>query len=153
MPTSLLGLGSNLGARGKTLHAVLADIDALPDVQVTQQSDWFRSQPIGGPEGQDEYLNAAAVIETTVPPLRLLDEARIETRSLSCRAVERPLDRHRHSALWHGSRRNGNAHIAASANVVPAVRARAGRASRAEDAAPGHRLAGGAIVAPPELSQ
>jgi 2-amino-4-hydroxy-6-hydroxymethyldihydropteridine diphosphokinase len=81
MTTCLLGLGSNLGDRDATLRAVLADIDALPDVQVLQRSDWFRSLPIGGPEGQDEYLNAAAVIETTIPPLRVLDELKkLESR-------------------------------------------------------------------------
>lgn len=81
MTTCLLGLGSNLGDREAILRAVLADIAALPDVQVTQYSNWVRSQPIGGPEGQEEYLNAAAVIETTIPPLPLLDELKkLESR-------------------------------------------------------------------------
>ena len=81
MPTCLLGLGSNIGNREATLRAVLADITALPDVQVVQHSDWFRSQPVGGPSDQNEFLNAAATIETTVAPLRLLDElGQIEAR-------------------------------------------------------------------------
>jgi 2-amino-4-hydroxy-6-hydroxymethyldihydropteridine diphosphokinase len=81
MTTCLLGLGSNLGDREATLRAALADITALPDVQVVQHSDWFRSQPVGGPEDQGDYLNAAAVIETTIPPLRLLDELKkLESR-------------------------------------------------------------------------
>jgi 2-amino-4-hydroxy-6-hydroxymethyldihydropteridine diphosphokinase len=81
MTTCLLGLGSNLGDREATLRAALADITALPDIQVAHHSEWFRSRPVGGPEGQDEYLNAAAVIETTIPPLRLLDELKkLESR-------------------------------------------------------------------------
>src|SRR6187455_2858688 len=81
MPTCLLGLGSNLGDREATLRAALADITALPDVQLAHQSSFYRSQPIGGPPDQNEFLNAAAVVETTIAPLTFLDElGRIETR-------------------------------------------------------------------------
>src|SRR3954465_14110 len=81
MPTCLLGLGSNLGDREATLRTALADITALPDVQVVQHSKWYRSQPVGGPPDQGEFLNAAAVIETTIAPLQLLDQlGKIETR-------------------------------------------------------------------------
>ena len=81
MPTCLLGLGSNLGDRETTLHASLADIAALPNVQIVQHSNWYRSLPVGGPQEQGEFLNAAAVIESTVAPLQLLDElGKIELR-------------------------------------------------------------------------
>ncbi len=81
MPTCLLGLGSNLGDREATLRAALADITALPDVQVVQHSKWYQSQPVSGPPDQGEFLNAAAVIETTIAPLQLLDQlGKIETR-------------------------------------------------------------------------
>src|SRR6476619_7219026 len=89
MPTCLLGLGSNLGDREATLSAALADITALPDVQVVQHSNWYRSQPVGGPPDQGEFLNAAAVIETSIPPLLLLDElGKLESR-LGRRPAER----------------------------------------------------------------
>lgn len=81
MSNCLLGLGSNLGDREATLGAALADITALPDVQLVQHSKWYRSQPVGGPADQGEFLNAAAVIETTVAPLQLLDElGKLESR-------------------------------------------------------------------------
>src|SRR6266480_7757583 len=81
MPNCLIGLGSNLGDRETTLRATLADIAALPDVQVVQHSKFYRSQPVGGPPDQGEFLNAAALIETTVAPLPLLDElGKIESR-------------------------------------------------------------------------
>jgi 2-amino-4-hydroxy-6-hydroxymethyldihydropteridine diphosphokinase len=81
MVTCLLGLGSNVGNREATLLAALADIKALPDLQIVQHSKWYRSQPIGGPPDQGEFLNAAAVIETTIAPLLLLDElGKLETR-------------------------------------------------------------------------
>src|SRR4051812_44745166 len=81
MTSCLLGLGSNLGDREATLIAALADITALPDVQVVGHSNWYRSQPVGGPPDQGEFLNAAAVIETSVAPLLLLDElGKLESR-------------------------------------------------------------------------
>jgi 2-amino-4-hydroxy-6-hydroxymethyldihydropteridine diphosphokinase len=81
MPTCLLALGSNLGDREATLLSALDEIDALPNVRVSRRSEWHRSRPLGGPAGQDEYLNAAAVIETTIPPLQFLDNLqRIESR-------------------------------------------------------------------------
>jgi 2-amino-4-hydroxy-6-hydroxymethyldihydropteridine diphosphokinase len=81
MPTSLLGLGSNLGDREATLRAALADIDALPNVRVERISSFYRSQPIGGPADQGEFLNAAAVVDARVPPLPFLELLqRIEAR-------------------------------------------------------------------------
>jgi 2-amino-4-hydroxy-6-hydroxymethyldihydropteridine diphosphokinase len=74
MATCLLGLGSNLGDRETTLSAALTEIKALPDVQLAQHSAWHHSRPIGGPSGQNEFLNAAALIETTIAPPLLLDE-------------------------------------------------------------------------------
>jgi 2-amino-4-hydroxy-6-hydroxymethyldihydropteridine diphosphokinase len=89
MTNCLLGLGSNLGDREATLRAALADITALPDVQVVQHSKSYRSQPVGGPPEQGEFLNAAAVIETSIPPLLLLDElGKLESR-LGRRPAER----------------------------------------------------------------
>src|SRR5258708_7844231 len=81
MVTCLLGLGSNVGDREATLLAALADIKALPDVQIVQHSKWYQSRPVGGPPDQGEFLNAAAVIETTIAPLLLLDElGKLESR-------------------------------------------------------------------------
>jgi 2-amino-4-hydroxy-6-hydroxymethyldihydropteridine diphosphokinase len=72
MPTGLLGLGSNLGDSDATLRAAVSDITALPDLQVVRTSTWHRTRPIGGPPDQPAYFNAAAVVETAIPPLELL---------------------------------------------------------------------------------
>src|SRR5215213_3191300 len=81
MPTCLLGLGSNVGDREATLRSAFAEITALPDVQLVQHSGFYGSRPVGGPPDQREFLNIAAVIETTVEPLPLLDElGKIELR-------------------------------------------------------------------------
>jgi len=81
MVACLLGLGSNLGDREVTLSAALAEIDALPNVRLARRSEWHRSRPLGGPPDQAEFINAAAVVETSIPPLTLLAELQdIESR-------------------------------------------------------------------------
>lgn len=81
MPTCLLGLGSNLGDREATLRTALDELDALPNVRVGRHSQWHRFQPIGGPRQQGEFLNAAAVVESTIQPLAFLEHLqRIESR-------------------------------------------------------------------------
>ncbi|MCI0492256.1 MAG: 2-amino-4-hydroxy-6-hydroxymethyldihydropteridine diphosphokinase, partial [Planctomycetes bacterium] len=72
MATSLLGLGSNLGEREVTLCAALDAIDALAGVRLVRQSRLYATQPIGGSAGQDEYLNAAALVKTDLEPLAML---------------------------------------------------------------------------------
>jgi 2-amino-4-hydroxy-6-hydroxymethyldihydropteridine diphosphokinase len=81
MVTALLGLGSNEGDREQNLRSALADIEALPDVRVRRISQPHISKPLGGPPGQNDFVNMAARIETTYAPLRLLDELKdIENR-------------------------------------------------------------------------
>jgi 2-amino-4-hydroxy-6-hydroxymethyldihydropteridine diphosphokinase len=96
MTTCLLGLGSNLGDREATLRSALEQVDALPNVRVSRRGEWHRSRPVGGPADQAEYLNVAAVVETTIPPLALLDlMQRIEARHGRARGerwAPRPLD-------------------------------------------------------------
>lgn len=80
-----IGLGSNLGDSGATLRAALAEIAALPGVQRCTVSPFYRSAPVDA-TGPD-FVNAAAVLDTTLAPLQLLDALQaIELRH--CR--ERP---------------------------------------------------------------
>ena len=96
MPRCLLGLGSNLGDREATLNAALAAIDALPDVRLRKKSEWLRTRPIGGPAGQAEFANGAALIDTTIAPLILLKELQQIEERLGRQPAEqwapRPID-------------------------------------------------------------
>ena len=74
MAQCLLALGSNLGDREATLSAALAAIDAVEGVRLLRASRWHRSEPVGGPPGQGEYLNGAAIVETSLAPQELLNE-------------------------------------------------------------------------------
>jgi dihydroneopterin aldolase/2-amino-4-hydroxy-6-hydroxymethyldihydropteridine diphosphokinase len=67
----VIALGSNLGDRGETLAAALADLRALEGLTVTSVSTLVETDPVGGPE-QPPYLNAVALGRTTLAPDLLL---------------------------------------------------------------------------------
>src|SRR2546421_110453 len=91
-----IGLGSNLGDRKAQLDAAVAALAEAPGVAVRAVSSYHQTEPVGGPAGQDAFLNAAATLETALDPLdllRLLHD--VERRAGRVRAVrwgERTLD-------------------------------------------------------------
>lgn len=93
---ALIGLGSNLGDRRATLEGAIAALEATPGVRVRRVSAFRETEPVGGPSGQGAYLNAAAVLETTLGPFELLPLLQaIEARFGRVRTVrwgERTLD-------------------------------------------------------------
>jgi 2-amino-4-hydroxy-6-hydroxymethyldihydropteridine diphosphokinase len=69
MTRAAVALGSNLGDR---LDHIRFALDAMGDLgRVVSVSGLYETAPVGGPE-QDDYLNAVAVLETTLPPEHLL---------------------------------------------------------------------------------
>jgi 2-amino-4-hydroxy-6-hydroxymethyldihydropteridine diphosphokinase len=65
-----VGIGANLGdARGQA-EAAIAALGRLPQTALTAQSSLFKSAPIDA-EG-DDFINAVAQIETSLPPQELL---------------------------------------------------------------------------------
>jgi 2-amino-4-hydroxy-6-hydroxymethyldihydropteridine diphosphokinase len=72
MSRCLLGFGANLGDRCKTLECSVNVLRGVENVKVVAVSRWHRSQPVGGPAGQGEFLNGAVVVETTLNPHALL---------------------------------------------------------------------------------
>ncbi len=79
-----VALGSNLGDRLGHLVAALERLDRTPGIRVASVSHAYETEPVGPPQG--EYLNAAASLETTLPPRVLLE---------AFQAVERGLGRDR----------------------------------------------------------
>ena len=63
-----LGLGSNLGDRRASLRAA---VDALPDVVAV--SPVYETEPVGGPPGQEPYLNLVVALDTERSPRELLE--------------------------------------------------------------------------------
>ena len=62
-----IGLGSNLGDRRAHLRAAVA---ALPDVVAV--SPVYETEPLGGPPGQQPYLNLVVELDTDLSPRDLL---------------------------------------------------------------------------------
>jgi 2-amino-4-hydroxy-6-hydroxymethyldihydropteridine diphosphokinase len=93
---AIIGLGSNLGDRRATLDGAIAALAVTPGVGVRRVSSYHETDPVGGPPGQGRYLNAAAVLQTTLDPLGLLRALEaIEARFGRVRTVrwgERTLD-------------------------------------------------------------
>src|SRR5262245_11950287 len=67
-----IGLGSNLGDRKNNLDQAIERLRSHPDIQVTKVSQYFETEPVGGPPNQEKFLNAAAEIVTELEPHDLL---------------------------------------------------------------------------------
>jgi 2-amino-4-hydroxy-6-hydroxymethyldihydropteridine diphosphokinase len=78
-----LGLGSNMGDRQGHLRAAVAGI---PDVVAV--SPVYETDPVGGPPGQDDYLNMVAELDTALTARELLELAhRLEEAAGRVRTV------------------------------------------------------------------
>ena len=83
---ALLGLGSNLGDRDGNLRSALKLLEAEGAVRVVRSSRFRTTAPVGGPP-QDDYRNAAVLVETSLSAHALLVAAkRVEA------ALLRPTD-------------------------------------------------------------
>ncbi|MDP3739545.1 MAG: 2-amino-4-hydroxy-6-hydroxymethyldihydropteridine diphosphokinase [Hyphomonadaceae bacterium] len=78
-----IGLGSNLDDRCGNIIAALKALNSIPSIMVTRVSSIYATPP-WGVEDQPEFLNAAALIRTSLSPSMLLD---------TCKAIERSLGR------------------------------------------------------------
>ena len=67
-----IALGSNLGDRQAHIDAGLAGLASMCNCRLLAASRVHETDPVG-PPGQQKYLNAAARIETTLPPAVLLE--------------------------------------------------------------------------------
>ncbi|WP_227497109.1 2-amino-4-hydroxy-6-hydroxymethyldihydropteridine diphosphokinase [Planctomonas psychrotolerans] len=74
--TAVLALGSNLGDRESSIRGAVRDLSATPGIRVRRVSDLLETPALtltGVDESAPAYLNAVAIIDTTLDPLALLD--------------------------------------------------------------------------------
>ena len=71
MTPAYIALGSNLGDPAAQLKAAVAALARLPQSRLERLSRVYRSAAVG-PGTQPDYLNAAALLLTALPPLPLL---------------------------------------------------------------------------------
>ncbi len=69
--TAFVGLGSNLGEPIAQVREAMRELDELPHTQRIRQSRLYHSAPLG-PAGQPPYVNAVAMLHTTLGPDALL---------------------------------------------------------------------------------
>lgn len=67
-----IALGSNLGDSPSVLAAALEALGGSPGVELVGASASYRTAPVGGPEGQRDYLNGAAELSTELGAHALL---------------------------------------------------------------------------------
>ena len=67
-----IGLGANLGDAAATVRTALQALDALPHTRLLRASRLYRT-PAWGKTDQPAFVNAAAILETTLDARDLLD--------------------------------------------------------------------------------
>jgi len=69
---AFIGLGGNLGDPAATLASAIIALQALPHTRLVQASRMYRT-PAWGLEQQPDFINAVAMVETSLVPRALLD--------------------------------------------------------------------------------
>lgn len=69
MTLALVALGTNLGDRQANLDRAVQLLAAAPGVRLLAVSRPRATRPVGGPSGQADFLNAAALFETSLEPV------------------------------------------------------------------------------------
>jgi len=72
MSLAYIALGADLGDPAATVNAAFAALDQLPQSRLLAKSALYRTAPVGIAD-QPEFVNAAALIDTTLAPEALLD--------------------------------------------------------------------------------
>jgi 2-amino-4-hydroxy-6-hydroxymethyldihydropteridine diphosphokinase len=72
MTLAAVGLGANLGDAAASVHAALEALGRLPGTALVRASRLYRS-PAWGVTAQPDFINAAALLDTTLGPRDLLD--------------------------------------------------------------------------------
>jgi 2-amino-4-hydroxy-6-hydroxymethyldihydropteridine diphosphokinase len=67
-----IALGSNLGRRERNISAALNALETTKEIDVAKISSLYETEPVGGPDDQPRFINAAAHLRTTLSPERLL---------------------------------------------------------------------------------
>lgn len=68
---AFIGLGSNLADPEYQILAAFDELARLPHTRLTARSALYRSAPVGYAD-QPDFINAVALLETTLPPRQLL---------------------------------------------------------------------------------
>ena len=93
MTDAVVALGSNLGDRLNYLQQGIDGLQNINGVTIKHVSSVYETEATGGPDNQQDYLNAVALVSTLLKPTELLE---------SLHSVENDAGRVR--AVHHGPR-------------------------------------------------
>ena len=80
--TAILALGSNLGDSQSIVAGAVRELRDHPQIRLLRMSPVAVTAPVGGPEGQGDYLNQVLEVETKLGPFALLELAhRVEQKA------------------------------------------------------------------------
>ena len=71
-----VGLGSNLENPRQQVASALQELQQITSTSLLSSSSLYRSDPVG-PTGQPDYINAVALLETSLQPETLLDQLQL----------------------------------------------------------------------------
>ncbi len=71
MPLAYIALGANLADPVTQIRSALEALPDIPESRLLRASSLYRTAPVGI-HGQPDFINAVAVLETTLTPLALL---------------------------------------------------------------------------------
>lgn len=86
--TAYIGIGSNLAEPLTQVRRAITALKAIPASSLALVSPWYGSSPVGGPDGQPDYINGVAGLQTRLTPHALLD---------ALQAIENQQSRERHT--------------------------------------------------------
>jgi 2-amino-4-hydroxy-6-hydroxymethyldihydropteridine diphosphokinase len=69
MTLAYIAIGSNLAPPLEQVNAAVQALGEIPESRIIAVSSFYRTPPLG-PQDQPDYLNAAVVLETALPPKR-----------------------------------------------------------------------------------
>ncbi len=70
---AVIALGANLGNRKNTLEDAWRLLNNFPEIETKRLSSFLENDPVGGPEDQPKFLNAAGLLHTSLLPIELLN--------------------------------------------------------------------------------
>lgn len=72
MAMVFVGLGSNMGDRVDNIRQARREMAQLSETILLEDAPLYETTPVGGPAGQDDYVNSVSLIETKQEPRQLL---------------------------------------------------------------------------------
>lgn len=68
----LIAVGSNLGDRLANVRSAITGLEAADDVEIIAVSKLYETAPVGGPDNQGPFYNAALLVDSTMQAADLL---------------------------------------------------------------------------------